>query len=163
MKVPSAEDARASSTILDSFLFVALVSLCVAIFASALGSAKAREELRVASVEARDLREAFRRYHERNDAYPDTELDKGSDMFESLRRRGYYSGELAKLLPDGKVDAYDTPRNEGQGREFWVEMTLASDPSIRMLVARSDDAPLAHGTWTDGAFVLRDGKLEPIR
>ena len=41
-------------------------------------------------------------------------------------------------------------------------MTLKRDPSIRLLVARSDDAPLSGGVWLDGVFIYRDGRLEPV-
>ena len=46
--------------------------------------------------------------------------------------------------------------------EFWLEMSLESDPSIRFLVVRSDDAPLGGGRWREGAFVYRDGELRPL-
>ena len=146
--------------VLDLFLLAAVVALGVAIAAPALGSARQREELRVVCSEARVLHDAFRRYHEKNRAYPDTVEKSGSDILEPLRRRGYYTGDITKRLMDGRVDAYDVPREQGQGPEFWVEMTLAADPSIRVLVARSDDAPLGHGRWMDGVFLLRDGKIE---
>ena len=41
-------------------------------------------------------------------------------------------------------------------------MTLAAEPSIRFVVARSDNAPLGSGAWLDGAYILRDGRLEPL-
>lgn len=96
--------------------------------------------------------------------YPD---EHGNPPFnpatlEPLRRRGYYTGAIGKYLVDGRIDAYDAPDDQGPNHEFWIEMTLASDPSVRILIARSDDAPLGRGTWTDGVFVVRDGRLEAL-
>ena len=41
-------------------------------------------------------------------------------------------------------------------------MTLAVDPAIRYVVARSDGAPLGGGSWLDGVYVLHDGRLERL-
>ena len=77
-----------------------------------------------------------------------------------MSNRGYYRGPLRTYLVNGKVDAYDSPDDRGLNREFWVEMTLRADPSIRVLVARSDDAPLGGGAWREGVFVIRNGETE---
>ena len=79
-----------------------------------------------------------------------------------LSRRGYYKGGITQFLLNQRIDAYDSPDDKGNNREFWVEMTLKRDPSIRFLVAHSDDAPLGGGVWRDGVFIYRGGKLEPI-
>ena len=42
-------------------------------------------------------------------------------------------------------------------------MTLKRDPGIRLVIARSDDAPIADGEWLDGAYLYRGGRLEKIR
>ena len=42
-------------------------------------------------------------------------------------------------------------------------MSLARDPAVRVLVARSDDAPMCGGEWCDGVFVFRNGNLEAQR
>ena len=116
------------------------------------------------SAEARSLYDGFRRYHARNRAFPEATGASPfcTDIVETLRRSGYYTGRIAEYLVDHRVDAYDAPRDEGGRREYWVEMTLAHDPAIRILVARSDDAPLGRGRWMDGVFLLRDGKVEPL-
>ena len=43
-----------------------------------------------------------------------------------------------------------------------LEMTLDRDPEIRLLVARSDDAPASGGSWVDGVFLVRGGVLKPL-
>lgn len=161
---PASHAPARGRLVVDLVLVAALVVLSVAIVAPALDSARQRDRLRAVAAEARSLHDGFQRYHERNRAFP--ELTGVSpfqtDILEMLRRSGYYTGEIAKYLDDGRVDAYDAPRDEGGGREFWVEMTLVDDSSLRILVARSDDAPLGRGKWMDGAFLLRGGKLEPL-
>jgi hypothetical protein len=80
----------------------------------------------------------------------------------SRSSRGYYHGAIDAFLLNGRVDGYDAPDDQGPDHEFWMEMTLASDPSVRILIARSDNAPSSRGTWIDGVFVWRDGKLEQL-
>ena len=79
-----------------------------------------------------------------------------------MTKRGYYRGLLLKRMRGNRADAYDSPDDQGRNREFWIEMTLAQDPSIRILIAKSDDAPLSGGRWVEGAFIYRDGDLEPL-
>ena len=63
---------------------------------------------------------------------------------------------------DGKADGYDSPDDVGVNQEYWLEMTLAVDTSIRFLVADSDNAPLAGGDYYHGIFLFLDGQLRPI-
>jgi hypothetical protein len=82
------------------------------------------------------------------------------ESLDPLRKRGYYRGSLTSHVLNHRVDAYDSPDDLGPNREFWIEMSLRSDPSVRVLVACSDDAPSSGGSWRDGVYVLRDGVLE---
>jgi hypothetical protein len=41
-------------------------------------------------------------------------------------------------------------------------MTLDFDPTVRFLVADSDNAPLGGGNYMDGVFMYRDGTLHPF-
>lgn len=155
--------ARAAAAILDVLLLATLVALCVAIIAPAVESPAKPKDLQVVCAEARNLADGFRSFRARNGRYPDGNVTNETDVLEQLRGHGYYSGHITKHLLGGHVDAYDTQPDRGQGLEYWLEMTLAADPTIRFLVARSDDAPLGHGNWREGVFLFRDGKLEPIR
>jgi len=114
--------------------------------------------------EARLIYEAFDRYYAVNSDFPNAWAEPALDpeTLEPLRRRGYYTGTVQAKLLEGRIDGYDSPDDRGTNQEFWLEMTLARDPSIRFLIARSDDAPMGDGQWRDGAFVLRDGALEPL-
>ncbi len=41
-------------------------------------------------------------------------------------------------------------------------MTVAADPGIRLLVVKSDDAPMGGGEWLDGVYAFREGRLEAL-
>jgi hypothetical protein len=168
-KTQTERDDRTRSTrivrmLVDGLLLVAVVGLGYLIAASAVAGANSKRELRLLSNEARLVYEAFDRYHERHHSYPSTYTAARFDpqTLNPLRKRGYYTGPITGYLLDRRVDAYDSPDDRGPDREFWLEMTLRSDPSIRVLVASSDDAPLGGGAWLDGAYLFRDGEIEPL-
>jgi hypothetical protein len=82
--------------------------------------------------------------------------------FEPLVSLGYYRGRLTEKLQNGKADAYDSPDDQGTNREFWLEFSLEKDPTVRFLIADSDDAPLAGGAYVDGVYLYRNGVLTNI-
>jgi hypothetical protein len=131
---------------------------------SAMHSAQIKADVDAVSREARVLHDAFARFHEQNGLFPgfgdEAFLDR--DSLNPLRERGYYKGGLTDRLADRRVDAYVARDGRGTNDEYWLELSLTRDPSIRFLIARSDDAPLGGGKWRDGAFIWRDGMLEPL-
>jgi hypothetical protein len=150
--------------LIDGILFAVLVVLSVQIASSTVHRSRQREKVEAVEKEARALYGAFQTYRDRNGAYPDEHGNPPFDpfTFEPLRRRGYYRGTIGRYLLEGRIDAFDAPDDQGPNHEFWLEMTLAADPSVRILIARSDNAPVSRGIWTDGVFVVRDGKIEQL-
>jgi hypothetical protein len=140
------------------------VFLLVQLLAPALHGAAVRADIRIVSTEARRLYSAFERYYEINRDFPNAYLPPSFelDSVEPLRRRGYYRGYVTVKLRGERFDAYDSPDDRGINQEFWLEMTLESDPEVRFLVARSNDAPLGGGEWREGAFIYKNGVLEPL-
>jgi len=132
--------------------------------AQATRQANLQADLRIAQHEAGEIHRAFQAYHERLGNYPNSHASPSIDegTLDPLRRRGYYTGHINGVLLNGRVDAYQSPDDQGLNQEFWVEMTLERDPSIRLLVTRSDDAPMGGGEWLDGVFIYRNGRLEPV-
>ena len=120
-------------------------------------------DIELVSNEARQLYTAFVRFHKSNGSFPTGHGDRAEDrdVLGPLKRRGYYRGSVTTRLVDGEPDAY-VSSGSGVRSEFWLEMSLDSDPTVRFLVARSDDAQLGGGKWRDGAFVFRAGELEPL-
>jgi len=147
---------------LDAVLALALAYMLFLIASAAVERANTRTQLRLLKSEARRFYEALDLFNERNHGFPATHTGSAFDerTLDPLRKRGYYRGTLTSHVLDGAVDAYESPDDQGPNREFWVEMSLRSDPRVRVLVARSDDAPLGGGVWRDGVYVFRDGVLE---
>lgn len=150
--------------VLDLAVVTALGFMLHQLLEPALREAAVRSDARVVSAAARELWQAFERYYEINQAYPNAYLPPRFelDSLEPLRRRGYYRGFVTVKLQGDRIDAYDSPDDRGINQEFWIEMTLKSDPTIRFLIARSNDAPLGGGEWREGAFIYRDGALESL-
>ncbi len=149
---------------LDLLLLTAVLCMLSLIIAPVLHSSQVKADLRLVVAEAKALYAAFDAYYEQHRAFPNSYAQPSLqvDSLDPLRRRGYYRGHLTHFLLNHRIDAYDSPDDRGLNREFWVEMTLRNDPSIRFLVARSDDAPMGGGLWRDGVFICRGGVLERL-
>jgi hypothetical protein len=149
---------------IDLTLLVAIVYLAHDALGRTVASSNRKADLTVVVKEARELYEAFDRYGEKNGIFPGTHAAPRFDptTFDPLVRRGYYDGGIAPYLAGGRADGYGSPDERGSNREFWLELTLKSDPGVRLLVARSNDAPLGRGAWHDGVYLYRDGVLEPL-
>ena len=151
-------------TVLDAVLAAVSMLLLSHVLIVAFEVAEKKATIRRVAIEAQTIYDAFALYYDRNGNFPDdadkSRFDRVS--LDPLRRRGYYQGSVDYLLMDRKADGYDSPDDRGSNQEFWLEMTLAGDPSVRILVVRSDDAPLGGGEWRDGAYIVRKGRLEPL-
>lgn len=149
---------------IDLVLLLALIGMLVPLGIRAAESAGVRADREFVDREARQLYRGFCDYYGRTGQFPNAyaEMRFDPDSLDPLRRRGYYYGPLTTRLLHERIDAYDSPDDRGLNQEFWVEMTLAADPAVRYVVARSDGAPLGGGSWLDGVYVLRDGRLERL-
>jgi type II secretory pathway pseudopilin PulG len=148
----------------DLLLLAAVICMLSLIAAPVFHASQVKADLRLVTVEARALYGAFDAYYEQHRSFPNCYVQPSlaADTLDPLRKRGYYRGHLTRFLMNHRIDAYDSPDDRGLNREFWVEMTLKNDHSIRFLVARSDDAPMGGGLWRDGVYVLKGGVLERL-
>jgi hypothetical protein len=164
-RAPRRRARRSALLALDLALLAAWLVAGVAIGRRALDYAELRAQRRELVGEAQRLYDALALYYSRHRAFPAAYAEPGFDLatLEPLVRRGYYDRPLAPRLRDGRLDGYDSPDDRGPNQEFWLEMTSAHDPPLRIVVARSDDAPTAGGTWIDGVVTVRAGRLEPHR
>jgi hypothetical protein len=116
------------------------------------------------TTDAKAIYLAFKQYNIDFSAYPNAEDAPNFqlDTMEPLVSLGYYTGSVSTKLAGNQADGYDSPDDQGQNQEFWLEFTLDFDPTIRYLVADSDDAPLSGGDYFDGVYLYRDGVLTPL-
>ncbi len=152
---------RRSRRLLTVLVLVGVVLALRPPLAAAMRVADRKAALRLVELEAKLLYSALGLYAQRTGSFPESAgaLGLREDTLEPLRRRGYYRRSLLAWLADGRIDAYDAPDDRGPNQEFWLELTLANDPGVRLLVARSDDAPLGGGEWRDGVYVWSHGRL----
>ena len=151
-------------TLVEVLVVMLIVFIITGMMVPLMRSAILRAHVGAMAADAKSVHLAFKRYYIDNDMYPNSNDDPKFqlDTFEPLVTEGYYDGRVASKLDGDKADGYDSPDDQGLNQEFWLEMTLQSEPSIRFLVVRSDDSPLGGGEWLDGVFVYRDGELERL-
>lgn len=151
-------------SLIELLIVIAIIGVLAAIAIPMVQQAMLESDVSAVAAEAKTVYAAFKNHYLDESAYP---FAAGNpvfelDTFEPLRSLGYYDGDITANLLGGKADAYDSPDDQGDNREFWLEMTLKVDPSIRFLVADSDDAPLSGGDYVDGIYLYRNGVLKPI-
>ncbi len=131
-----------------------LSAIAIPVFAQAVTTAETKAIL----AEGRTVHTAFKNYYLDHNAFP-ASLTTMTTL-EPLRASGYYKGSVGSRLQGEQVDAYGSPDDQGANQEFWLEMTLRTDPTVRILVADSDDAPLSGGNPYDGVYVFVNGVLQ---
>ncbi len=159
----SSETQRGFS-LLELLVVVAIIGVIAAIAIPQLQNAILRAEISAVGAECKTLYTAFKRHYIDLDMYPFSSASPSFqlDTFDPLVALGYYRGGLFDKLLNNRADAYDSPDDQGPNREFWLEMTLRKDPTVRFLVVDSDNAPLSGGTYMDGIYMYRNGVLTPI-
>ena len=145
-------------TVVDVLAVLAIVTVLILIAIPEVRDVGTRAETDALLDDARALYAAFKEYRVDHQAYYAT---LSPDTLQPLRSDGAYAGALTRRLLGGRIDGFDSPDDRGTDQEFWLEMTLERDPSVRILVADSDDAPLGGGVWLDGVYRFRDGVLTP--
>ena len=152
-------------TLIELLMVVAIIGLVSAISLPMLRGAIVKTHISYVAAECRALHHAFYEFYRDNSHYPNSSASPKFDLqsFDPLRSDGYYRGAVAGKLMNGQADAYDSPDDMGPNQEFWLEVTLAIDPSIRFLIVESDNAPLGGGVLRGGIYMYRDGTLEPIK
>ena len=155
----------AGFSLIELLIVVAIIGIVAAITIPYLQQAFRKATISAVAAECRGLYLAFTQYHIDNKEFPNSSTPPAFDLktFEPLRSGGYLRGNFNRLLFEGQADAYDSPDDEGNNAEFWLEMTLRLDPTVRFLVCSSNDAPLGGGQWLDGIYMFKDGVLTPIQ
>jgi len=155
---------QAGFSLIELLIVVAIIALVAAIALPLMRDAVVRAHISAAATDAKAIHVAFRRFHIDNSQYPYAIDDPAFelDTFEPLVSTGYYDGRIVSRLLNGQADGYDSPDDSGENQEFWLELTLAREPSVRVLISDSDDAPLSGGAYYDGIYVFHNGVLKPL-
>ena len=149
-------------TLLELLVVTAIIAVLSAIAIPLMQEAVLRANVSAVATDATAIHVAFKRYHVDFSEYPETGAF-GLASFEPLVALDYYDGRVAPKLVADQADGYDAPDDSGVNQEFWLEMSLKIEPTVRFLVADSDDALLGGGSYYDGVFLFRDGVLSPIQ
>lgn len=151
-------------SILELLVVMAIIFIVSSMIVPVMRAALLRAHISAMASDARALHGAFKQFFVDYNKYPNSVDDPVFDLatFEPLVSEGYYDGRIAVKLFDEAADDYDSPDDEGLNQEFWLEMTLRYDPSVRFLVADSNNAPLGGGDYYDGVYLYRDGVLTSI-
>ena len=136
-----------------------IIGVLLAIAIPEVHNAHIRSMAGAVIADAKTIYTAFKQYQVDNSAYYGT---LNLSTLEPLRSNNQYGGTVTRLLANAQADAFDSPDDQGLDQEFWLEMTLALDTTVRVLVADSDDAPLSGGVWLDGVFKFENGVLIPL-
>ena len=147
-------------SLIELLMVMGVIAVLTAIVVPLMQDALLRAAISSVATDAKSIHVAFKRYQMDKHVYPAPGPTFELDTFNPLTRDGYYDGRVSGMLAGNAADAYDAPANN---QEFWLEMTLKRNPSVRFLVADSDEAPLAGGNYYDGIFVFHGGVLTPIQ
>ena len=151
-------------SLLELLVVVAIIGVLMAITIPIMQSAMLRAHVGTMASGSRIVFNAFQRYFIDFNMYPNS-VDAPAfelDTFEPLITENYYDGQLLTRLDSGQADAFDSPDDEGINQEFWLEMTLDYDHSVRFLVADSDNAPLSGGDHMAGVYMYKNGVLHSL-
>jgi len=149
-------------SLVELLITLAIIAIIAAIALPMYSEALLRAHISSGLNDAYSLQLAFKRYQVDNSAYPsDGPFDLST--FEPLVGMGYFDGRSGTRFLNDQADGYDAPDDQGTNQEYWLEFSLAYDPTVRFLVSDSDNSPLGGGTTHyDGIFLFRDGVLKPL-
>jgi type II secretory pathway pseudopilin PulG len=143
-------------SLLELLVVVATVLVLCAIAIPMFQEALLRANTSSLSTDAKAIYVAIKSYYVDNNTYPAT-ADFGLGTFEPLIGMGYLGRNVVTRLRNLQADAY-----LGNQTEFWLELTLRTNHSVRFLVADSINAPLGGGDYRDGIYVFVDGNETQI-
>ena len=151
-------------SLLELLIVTATLGIIAMIAIPLMESAMLRAHISGLATDAKAVHLAFKRFYIDQNKYPNASNSPAFNLssFEPLVQMGYYDGRIVSKLADDQADGFDSPDDEGANQEFWLEITLKQDPSIRFLVVDSNNAPLSQGDYMDGIYFYRDGVLTPL-
>jgi len=155
---------EAGFTLIELLVVVAIIGVLTAIAVPGLNYALRKANINAVAGEGKALYVAFTTFYLDNNYYPNASSNPAFqlDSFEPLRSTGYYRGNVNPRLVNNRADAFDSPNDMGSNQEFWLQLTPKADPDVQIIIANSDNAPMANGQWLDGVYLFDNGTLTQI-
>lgn len=146
-------------TLVELMMVTVIIALLAALAIPKFQEVLIRAHVNSVVADGRILYAGFHEFYGQNLMFPNATSQPAFNLqtFEPLLSLGGYQGNMGDRLRNGQADAYDSPDDQGSNQEFWVVLTLRIDPTYQVVVASSDDAPLANGAWLDGVYTFKDG------
>ncbi len=142
-----------------------IVTVIVAILAGLAGvqfrGVQVKAHLASVVADGRILFHGLEEFYTLNYAYPNASSNPAFNLvtFEPLRSLVGYQGSINARLVNGQADAYDSPDDQGENQEWWVQLSLAIEPSIQVVIAVSDNVALNPGVWMEGVYTFENGVM----
>lgn len=151
-------------SLVELLVVCAIIAVLMAMTVPMMHAAMLRAHVGSMTSDARILHNAFKQFFVDFNMYPNSVDPPAFDLatFNPLVSEGYYDAKILGRLENHTADDYDSPDDQGTNQEFWIELTLDYDPSVRFLVADSNDAPLGGGMEADGIYLYKNGVLHPL-
>ena len=148
-------------TLIELMVVTVVVGILAGIAGVQYRGVQVRAHLTSVVADARILFHGLEEFYTVNYRYPNATSNPAFNLvtFEPLRTLVGYQGSINARLLNGQADAYDSPDDQGPNQEWWLQMTLAIDPSFQVVIAMSDNVDLLPGTWLRGVYTFEDGTL----
>ena len=148
-------------TLIELMVVTVIVALLAGIAGVQFRGVQVRAHLASVVADGSILFHGLEEFYALNYMYPNATSNPAFDLvtFEPLRTLVGYQGSINARLLNGQADAYDSPDDQGNNQEWWVQMTLLIDPSFQVVIAVSDNVALLPGTWMQGVYTFENGTL----
>ncbi len=148
-------------TLIELMIVTVIVALLAGIAGVQFRGVQVRAHLASVVADGSILFHGLEEFYALNYMYPNATSNPAFNLvtFEPLRTLVGYQGSINARLVNGQADAYDSPDDQGSNQEWWVQLSLAIDPSFQVVIAVSDNVPLLDGTWLQGVYTFENGTL----